>query len=166
MNKLYIFVTCLGAATMVAAAPPAAAPDIVVSPRSKASFAADVSKDLQHQLDRVHLANGYLAKGAVSIRFEAGTDGKAVNIRTYRSSGNSMLDADSKRVISRLRSLSPLPPGVSQDQVIQANIIVAGNRSQMKRFEQELAMAEARRLASSPAEAHVLALSMASAPAS
>lgn len=166
MNKFHVIAASFAAVATLAAAPPPASPDIVVSPRTHAAFAAEVSRDLQNQLDRFHRNGGYMAKGSVSIRFEPGADGRPTNVRTYRSSGDSMFDADARRVISRLNSLAPLPDGLSGNQVIQANIVVASSPAQLARIRAALAREEAQRMASSPAERNVLALSMVAAPRS
>ena len=68
--------------------------------------------------------------------------------------------------MARLTSLAPQSYGIDEGQVIQANIIVASSDKQAKRLQEKLARAEADRIARSPRERGVLALTMTGRPVS
>lgn len=165
MNKLSIFATSL-AATALLVGLPLSSQEIVVSPRSGSTYVAEVSKDLQQQMDAQDFDTGWAAAGIAKVRFQAGADGRAVNIRTYRRSGDRMLDVRARQVVGRLSSLYPLPDGASAGTVIQANIIVARSRRHLDQLTRKLAREEAQRMAASPEERTVLALTLVPGPAS
>ena len=165
MNKLAIF-TIPAALAVTAIAVPLASQEIVVSPRSDTTFVTEVSRDLDEQLNRIRLAPHWDASGISKVRFQAGPDGKAVHVKTYEGSGNGALDRVARKAVSRLTSLNPMPYGSEQGQVIQANIIVASTHSQLERLSRRLAREEAARIARSPDERKVLALTLAPRPVS
>ncbi|WP_435199413.1 energy transducer TonB family protein [Qipengyuania sp. 902] len=165
MNKLSIFAMSV-AVTASLLATPLASQEIVVSPTSPSEFADNVQKDLDRHLRQIRVSPQSAPSGAASVRFTAGVDGRPENVTIYRKSGSSQVDRASRRAVSRLTSLSPLPRGSANGQVIQANIIFANNEKQAERLSRQLAREESRRLASSPAERSVLALTVGGPPVS
>lgn len=150
------------AATMlvVPLASQSSTPDIVVSPRSTADFARAVGSDLDRQLSKLNVDYRWDQGGLVKLRFHAGADGSPTGILTYMSSGSRALDRKVTRAVARISSLDPLPLGVSEGTVIQANIIVAHSNQQMRELSAKLQQSEAERLASiDPRERAVLAIS-------
>ncbi|WP_369026239.1 TonB family protein [Qipengyuania sp. RANM35] len=165
MNKIAVFAISLAVTGSVLAVP-IASQEIVVSPRSDTTFVEEVSQDLEARLAATRIDPRWDAKGIVQVRFQAGGDGRPTNIAMYRSSGNSQLDRAARRAVSGLTSLDPMPVGSSDDQVIQANILVASSDAQMARLTRKLARDEAARIARSPRERAVLALTLAPRPVS
>lgn len=165
MNKLAIFAIPTALAVSVLAVP-LASQEIVVSPRSGPTFVAEVSKDLDRQLDRVRINPLRNATGISKVRFQAGPDGKAANVKTYKGSGSTELDRVARKAVTQLTSLSPMPYGSERGQVIQANIIVASSEHQLDRLTRQLAREEAARIARGPEERKVLALTLAPRPVS
>ena len=159
MNKLATLALS-AAVTASLLATPLASQEIIVSPVSAARFVADVQSDLDRQLQRSQPAWDRAQTGVTSVRFTAGEDGRADNIVTYRRSGSSSLDRAARRAVSRLTSLAPLPMGASEGQLIQANIVYAKSERHADRLTRQLAREEAQRIASSPEERAVLALTI------
>ena len=155
MNKVAILALSIAMSASVLAAP-LASQEIVVSPEP--AYVEAVETDLNNQLKKVRFGSYNLQYGVTSIRFQAGADGRPVNVRTYRSSGSNWVDNAGRRAVKRLTSLEPLSYGASQGQLIQANIIFASSQSHLDRLNRQLARDEARRMASSPSERNVLAL--------
>lgn len=147
-------------------AAPLGAQEIVVSPSSEAAFVAKVEADLDRQIQRMRFHGLQEPTGATSVRFRVGEDGSPVEVSTYRRSGSIPLDRQARRAVSRLTSLSALPSTASPGQVIQANIIMARSERQLEQLANKVAKDEARRIASSPAERAVLALTITPAPVS
>lgn len=165
MNKLTIFAIS-AAVTATVMAVPLASQEIVVSPRSDTTFVADVSQDLNAQLSRIRFDPREEANGIAKVRFQVGEDGRAANIEMYQRSGHTQVDRAAQRAVRGLSSLSPLPFGSEDGQVIQANIIVASSQPQMDRLTRKLVREETARIASSPRERAVLALTLAPRPVS
>jgi len=166
MNKLTIFAIS-AAVTATVLAVPLASQEIVVSPRSDATFVADVSQDLNEQLRHVRFFDPRAdATGIAKVRFQAGEDGRATNVELYQGSGRSQVDRVAEQAVRRLSSLSPMPFGSEEGQIIQANIIVASSQPQLDRLTRRLAREETARIASSPRERAVLALTLAPRPVS
>lgn len=162
MNKVAILALSIAMSASVLAAP-LASQEIVVSPEP--AYVEAVETDLNNQLKKVRFGSYNLQYGVTSIRFQAGADGRPVNVRTYRSSGSNWVDNAGRRAVKRLTSLEPLSYA-SQGQLIQANIIFASSQSHLNRLNRQLARDEARRMASSPSERNVLALNSARRSAS
>lgn len=165
MNKLTILTLSI-AATATVFTLPLAAQNIIVSPNQHDAFVTAVSEDLDNQLDHVRGGPRWDPAGIAQIRFQAGEDGRPHAVTVYRSSGDNRYDRAAVRAIKGLTSLSPAASDVLPNQTIQANIIVARSQSELDRLSKRLARDEAARLASSPRERTVLALTMASRPVS
>ncbi len=165
MNKLVTLAISI-AVTASILATPLASQEIIVSPRSHAVFVSNVQDDLNNQLNRLQFFSPWANSGATSVRFTAGADGRPDNIVTYRKSGSTRIDRAGRRAVARLTTLAPLPLGVAEGQVIQANIIFANSDTHAERLQRKVARDEARRIASSPRERAVLALNAGPRPAS
>lgn len=165
MNKLAILAIS-AAVTASVLAVPLASQDIVVVPQSHANFVAQVSKDLDRQLARIHFDPREDATGIAKVRFQASPDGRATQVEIYQRSGSGQLDSAARRAVRGLTNLTPLPYGSEDGQVIQANIVVAGSRQEMQRLTSRLSREEAARIARSPQERAVLALTLAPRPVS
>jgi hypothetical protein len=148
------------------ATPPLAAQNIVVSSSPYETFVTEVSRDLDMQVERIRPAPGWEPSGIAQVRFRTGSDGRAHVISTYRKSGDGRLDHEAIRAVERLTSLASVPEQVKPGRMVQVNIIVASTRSQFDRLSKRLARDEAERIASSPREKAVLALTMAPHPRS
>ena len=163
MNKRTILALAMA---VTIATPPLAAQNIVVSSGVYDNFVTEVSRELDIQLDRIRPAPRWEPSGIAQVRFRTGSDGRAHDISTYRRSGDGRLDREAIRAVERLTSLASQPELVKPGRMVQVNIIVASTRSQFDRLSKRLARDEAARIASSPREKAVLALSMAPQPLS
>lgn len=141
-----------------AAAPAVSGPrDIVVS---SDSAVAEVSQDLNRQLDltarQMRETHG---DGYAILRFERGADGRPENVTFYRRSGSSSVDRLARTAVRRLGGRDGLPDTGVSNQAYQANIVLANSEESRRKLAFALMQAEKQRLASSPAERTVLALS-------
>ena len=131
--------------------------EIVVS---SDSAVAEVSHDLGRQLD---LAARQMRKthgdGYAIVRFERGEDGRPANVTFYRRSGSASVDRLARSAVRRLGAKTGLPVTGVANQTYQANIVVANSERSHRALVAGLVRAEKQRLASSPAESTVLALS-------
>lgn len=161
MNRLL----SLGIATAlagVAFASPLASQDIKVIPTADGTqrFVADVSNDLDRQLDRIDLSNWRFHGGFAQVRFQVDPEGKAENVTLYRKSGDRQVDRAALRAVGRLDSIGELPVGYPDDQVIQANVILARSASQLESLKKQLSRAEAARIAGAASKPGVPVLAL------
>lgn len=127
---------------------------------SYSTWISSINKDLDRGLFRHRSFDRFASEGSgiVRIRFTCSEEGKPDNISFYSSSGDSRLDRRAWRAVSRIKSLHPMPSGVSDKSIFQANIILAKNQREFYRLYSELEKMENQRIASSPREKDVLAL--------
>ena len=71
--------------------------------------------------------------GGVAVTFRSGADGEPDAIHVLRPSGNARLDRAAVSAIKRLKTLHPLPIGLNQNQVFQANIVFATDERSLAR---------------------------------
>lgn len=136
---------------------------VVTSARTLNQMVEAVSDDLDRSLELQ--SRGRISgdrRGVVSVRFTAGPDGKAQNIETYRRDSSRWVHSAAHRAVRSLDGLQPLPANVSPDAVFQANIIFANDEEDKAKLERNLAREEAQRIASSPSERKVLAMTVSS----
>lgn len=79
--------------------------------------------------------------GGVSVTFKCSEDGAPAAIRVVRRSGSSRLDRAAVAAIHRIKSLHPLPAGMSRNQLFQANIIFAADERILAREQAALGAA-------------------------
>lgn len=147
----------LAAAGNPALSQPAPSQDEIVV--SSDAAVAELSRDLDRQLSASWLDRNGNGEGYAIVRFERGADGRPDNVTFYRRSGSGSVDRMARTAVRRLGAERGLPVTKDPEQKFQANIVVANSRQAHKKLVHRLAQAEARRLASSPAERTVLALS-------
>ena len=166
MFKPTLFILATAAAASMLAVP-LSSQEIVVSARSDQAYVEEVSSDLDTQLRKMRYDPRWNPSGITKVRFHVGEDGEPIDIMTYESSGSRRLDRAVTRAVGGLDTLLPLPASVGPDPVIQANVIVANTREQLKTYQRRLAASEAKRIASEdPAERAVIALSVVPGPSS
>lgn len=141
--------------------------DIVVSSaRSVHDFVEDVSRDLDRQLYQLDVASPRDRQtGLAQVLFECGPDGKPTNIRLYKKSGF-WTDLKARQAVSKIRSLHPLPQGVTHDQLYLANIIIADSAREFKKLSEELKQLEKQRIASSKGDRRIFAFNLSKSPSS
>ncbi len=96
--------------------------------------------------------------GIVRVRFECGANGRPEHVRLLQANGDIALDHHALRAVSKL-DLHPLPGLVGRNEVVQANIIYASGERQFAQLSRKLRRIEQARLAKSPQERAVLAIS-------
>ena len=169
MNKLL----SLSLASLLAGAAftsPLASQEIRVVPTADGTqhFISDVSHDLDRELGIIDLDNWRFRGGFAQVRFQVDPEGRAENVTLYRRSGDPQVDRIAMKAVERLDSIGELPVGYPDDQVIQANVILARSESQMASLNKQLKRVEANRIAQAAGKpgAPVLALSIAMNPPS
>ncbi len=143
----------------LAVSSPAQAQNIVVNPnydnvviggRSLDTFVSNVNEDLNRTLNRsTPRTEPVLGTGIVQVLFECGPDGKPTNISYYRKDDNRGVNRLGMRAVSKIRTMHPLPRGVSENQQYMANIIVASNYLEYVDLSKELNRSEKSRIAAS-----------------
>ncbi len=143
----------------LAVSSPAQAQNIVVNPnydnvviggRSLDIFVGDVNKELDRTLNRtIPRAQPVMGTGIVQVLFECGPDGKPTNISYYRKDNDGDVNRFAVRAVSKIRTMHPLPHGVSEKQQYMANIIIAGNYLEYEDLSKELNRSEQSRIAAS-----------------
>ncbi|MGQ7830605.1 energy transducer TonB family protein [Altererythrobacter sp. Z27] len=148
----------------VAVASPLASQEIRVVPTADGTqrFISDVSHDLDQELGMIDLDNWRFRGGFAQVRFQVDPEGRAENVTLYRKSGDRQVDRTALRAVERLDSIGELPAGYPDDQVIQANIVLARSESQMASLNKRLRRVEEARIAEAAGKpgAPVLALSI------
>jgi hypothetical protein len=109
MNRLL----SLGSATAlagVAFVSPLASQDIkgIRTADGTQRIGADVSNDLDRQLDRIDLSNWRFHGGFAQVRFQVDPERKAENVTLYRRSGDRQVDRAALMAVGRLDSIGEL----------------------------------------------------------
>lgn len=128
---------------------------VVIGERSLDKFVRDVSKDLDRGLNRSSLTAA--GTGIVQVLFECGPDGKPTNISYYRKDNDQDVNRLAVRAVSKIRTMHPLPRGLSEDQQYMANIIIARDRFEYEGFSKELKRSEQLRIAAAKGSNKVFA---------
>jgi periplasmic protein TonB len=137
---------------------------VVSSGRSVDDFVNDVSRDLDRELNRIDISSPrHLENGVAQVLFECGPDGKPINVRLYKKSGF-WTGLKARRVVSKIRSLHPLPQGVSHDQLYLANIIIADSPREFEELSEELEQLEKQRIASAKDGRKIFAFNLSKSP--
>ncbi|QIG54020.1 energy transducer TonB [Altererythrobacter sp. BO-6] len=164
MNRTFVSGVALALAGALFPAP-LVSQDITVKPgaSSTESFVAEVSQELDQELGRIALPAHYFRGGLAQVRFQVDEQGQAENVTLYHRSGDRIVDRAALTAVARLDSIGALPAGYPDDQVIQANIIVAQSEGQLGKLKRQLAQREAARIAEAAhsQSAPVLALTIA-----
>jgi len=127
---------------------PLASQEITVTPGSRdaQAFVTEVSHALDRQLDRIYVSPRQSASGIAQIRFQIDAEGRPVNANLFRRSGDSVVDRVAMRAVQRLGDIGQLPAGYPDDQIVQANIILARSQSDLRQLQKRLHKIEAARV--------------------
>jgi hypothetical protein len=137
---------------------------VVSSGRSVDNFVEDVSHDLDRQINRRSLRSYQMQEtGVAQVLFECGPDGKPTNITMYNKSGPG-IGRLARRAVSGIRSLHPLPKGVTNDQLYLANIIIANDPRQFDKLSNELNQREEQRIAAAKGDRKIFAFTLSKSP--
>lgn len=128
---------------------PLASQDIIVLPaaRSAEQFVAEVSNELDSELERVWLHPGRFRGGFAQVHFRIAADGTAEHLTLYRKSGDPTVDRAALKVVRKLDSIGKLPTGYPDDQVVLANILLATTDAQLAQLKRQALRHESRRIA-------------------
>ena len=138
---------------------------VVTSARSIDRFVNDVSQDLNHTLNRNNRGSNQLTgTGIVQISFECGPDGKPTNIVYYRKDDDYDVNRLARSAVKKIRSMHPLPRGISEDQKYLANMIMARDPWEYKALSEELSRSEQARIAASKGKPTFFAFKLAQPP--
>lgn len=134
--------------------------DIIVrSQPAMAQWQAETTKDLNRYLrGRPSTSLARPNNAIVQVSFSVGEDGKADNVRLYKSDGNSAANNMAKRAVGRLTNLDAVPVTNPQEAKFLANIVFADNESIHDRLLERLEQSERERIASNSAARTFIAL--------
>ncbi|WP_379923135.1 hypothetical protein [Erythrobacter sp. R86502] len=137
---------------------------VVSSGRSVDDFVNDVSRDLDRQLKRIAITSSRQhGNGVAQVLFECGPDGKPINVRMYKKSGF-WTSLEARSVVSKIRSLHPLPQGITHDQLYLANIIIADSPREFQKLSEKLEQLEKQRIASATGDRKIFAFNLSKSP--
>ncbi len=132
--------------------------NVVVGGRSVDQFVEDVSQNLDRVLNHSSLTiMPVRGTGVAQVLFRCGPDGKPINISFYRKDDDLDVNRLAVRAVSKIRTMHPLPSGISEDQQYMANIIVARNYSEYMDLSEDLDRSERARIAASTDSHRILA---------
>ena len=137
--NIRIFLAAAGAASLLApahAAQQQSKNQIVVTatPLTVDQWAARTSRSLQGRLHYpVYLMGREPNEGTVRVRFRCSEDGAPSAVTLAGTSGHRELDNEALRAVGKIRTLHPLPDGITHDQQFQAVVLFAANRESYDR---------------------------------
>ncbi len=140
--------------------------DIVVSSnRTVNNFVDAVSRDLDRSLNRFSRSSAnQTGTGVAQILFECGPDGKPTNIKMYNGAGDIGVNRQARKAVANIRSLHPLPQGLTNDQLFLANIIIAKDSRQFDELSEELNERETNRIAAAKGDRKIFAFTLSKTP--
>lgn len=100
------------------------------------SWSQAVSRDIDRNIGqeiRKYRMRGQVPTGVASVRFLCSETGEPTAVELTRKSSNRQLNNVARNAVSGIKTLHPLPQGVSNDQVFVANIVVAADEKQYAR---------------------------------
>ena len=131
-----------------ALAVPLASQDITVTPgpRGEQAFVAKVSSDLNRELGHVYLSPRDHASGLAMVHFRIGAQGRVTDVKLHHRSGDFTVNRVALAAVRRLDNLGAVPVGYPDDQIMQANIILATSERDLNRLNRQLDKLEAARI--------------------
>lgn len=140
--------------------------DIVVSSsRSIDNFVEAVSRDLDRSLNRFSRSTfNQTGTGVAQVLFECGPDGKPTNIKMYSRAGDVGVNRQALRAVANIRSLHPLPQGLTNDHLYLANVIIAKDSRQFNELSEELNERETNRIAAAKSDRKIFAFTLSKTP--
>ncbi len=164
MKKL-LFVAIATSLALTSTGMQAQTDDIVVSSdRSVNKFVEAVSRDLDRSLNRFSRSSFNEGTGVAQVLFECGPDGKPTNIKMYSRAGDVGVSRQARRAVANIRSLHPLPQGLTNDQLFLANIIIAKDSRQFNELSEELNERETNRIAAAKGDRKIFAFTLSKTP--
>lgn len=134
---------------LAAPAATAAQEDVVVTAPTLEQWSAKMARELERNIDYPPPYHGrQYSEGVTRIRFACSETGAPAELSVLRSSGDRRLDKAALRAVGRIKTMHPLPAGITHDQRYAAVILFAA--SELSRDEQMRALMkepETRRLA-------------------
>lgn len=132
-------IPCLIIAGMVASSSIAQEPDAnieVLGPSTLAAWSETVSHDIDRNIAqemRKYRMRGQTPTGVASVRFLCSDAGQPTAVELTNRSTNRQLNNVARSAVSGIKTLHPLPLGVSAGQVFVANIVVAADEAEYTR---------------------------------
>lgn len=107
---------------------------VIVNAPTLASWSANVSRSLGAAMRYPHFFSNELpVEGTARVRFACSPSGTPAGLELVRSSGDRRIDRAAFRAIMRLKTLHPLPAGLSADQHYVAAVVFATSQESLKR---------------------------------
>jgi periplasmic protein TonB len=113
----------------------------VTGPTSVATWSQAVSRNLDYNLDNEiqrSMMKGSIPTGSASVRFRCSENGEPTAIEVMDKSGDWRMKSIAKGAVADIKTLHPLPAGLSADQVFVANIVVATGEEDQARYMADL----------------------------
>jgi TonB family protein len=107
---------------------------VVTAPVSLAQWSTSVERSLDRTLTYPAPLRGPDPEGVVKVKFLCSESGTPTGITLAKSSGSRALDAAALRAVRRIKTLHPLPDGLSHSQIFQANILYASSERSHDRW--------------------------------
>lgn len=132
-------IPCLIVAAALAGPSIAEEPDTgieVTAPASVAAWSQAVSRELDRNIDKrlpSYSMKGGTPHGLASVRFRCSESGEPTAIELTRKSSDRRLNALARNVVADIKTLHPLPLGVTADQLFVANVLVASDQEEYDR---------------------------------
>jgi len=130
-NMLAAFV----AATVLSSSAYARDSLIVQASPSVARWTAEISHSLDHNLRYPHTFGGQVPEGVVTVAFDCSDAGLPSQVTVVSPSRFASLDREAVRAIRRLKSMHPLPLGVSDGQRFEAEVFFADSENSLHRMQ-------------------------------
>ncbi|HEU4960170.1 MAG TPA: energy transducer TonB [Sphingomonas sp.] len=107
---------------------------VTATPLTIDQWAARTTKSLEGHLHYpTYLLGREANEGMARIRFRCSEDGTPSAVTLAGTSGHHELDSEALRAVSSIRTLHPLPDGITHDQQFQAVVLFAKDRQSYDR---------------------------------
>ena len=134
---------------------------VIAPPRSLQNWQASVSRDLSAHMQYPRFFGPMVTDSDfVVVRFQCGSDGRPSDMSLTRKSRNSRFNSAALRAVSAIRTLHPLPEGMAEGLVIQANLVFATNEQELAWQYARLRQSERTRMAALPKADNAVALNL------
>lgn len=135
----FMVIPCLILAGTLASSSVAKEPHTGIEVTAPATLAAwtnmvggNLDRNLDHEM-RQSMVAGAIPTGMASVRFRCSDSGQPTAVELTRKSSNRRLNNIAREVVAGIKTLHPLPLGVTADQVFVANVVVASDQKQYDR---------------------------------
>lgn len=123
-------------------------------------FTANLSRELDRQLNRVSYPGGTPQSGVVKVRFISNGEGRPEQITLFEESGSNRMDHAALRAVSRLEHLGSTARSYQGGQNVLLSIVFATSRREAERLAARTSAENAALIASGQLDPEMLAVTM------